>query len=85
MGGKGSGTWHKTWTTQALAAHRKQLDTEAKQGLDLHWRSLTPAEIQREYTTWKLARLLSAVNHQHDMDRLCSQVPINPDAYSYRA
>ena len=85
MGGVGSGRRsYKQWTAQRLAAHRAALATRERAGLDLHYRHLTPEEIRTEYTTWRLASLLSVVNRKHEYDRLVGQLPIDPDAYYWR-
>jgi len=59
----------RTWSSTTYREHQQQIHVDAKAGLDLGCRSLSPAQIKRQYTRTKVAGLLATVNHQHYLDR----------------
>lgn len=56
---------HPRWTSREYYEHRRQLHIDAKAGLDLGVRVLSPSEIRREYPAKKITALLNEVKQKH--------------------
>lgn len=54
----------RVWNSATYKAHRKQGIVDAHDGLNLHWRSLSPAQIARQYPAKKIERLLGVIERE---------------------